>query len=68
MPATSDTKPRDLITIPELAELYPELGGVDRLYRLCRNGQLPAAIHLGQKWLVSVPKLERWLHGDAVAS
>jgi len=52
----------DLISIPDAAGrigLHP-----DTLYRLCRTGQFPPAIQIGSRWRVSVPKLERYLHGD----
>jgi excisionase family DNA binding protein len=53
----------DLISIPETAG---RVGlHVDTLYRLCRAGQFPPAIQIGARWRVSVPKLERYLHGDA---
>jgi predicted DNA-binding transcriptional regulator AlpA len=51
----------DLISIPDAAlriGLHP-----DTLYRLCRTGQFPPAIQIGARWRVSVPKLERFLHG-----
>ena len=52
-----------VISIPDAAGrigLYP-----DTLYRLCRTGQFPPAVQIGARWRVSVPKLERYLHGDA---
>ncbi len=52
----------DLISIPDAAGrigLHP-----DTLYRLCRTGQFPPAIKIGSRWRVSVPRLERYLHGD----
>lgn len=51
----------DLISIPDAAGrigLHP-----DTLYRLCRTGQFPPAIQIGSRWRVSVPRLERYLHG-----
>ena len=51
----------DLISIPQAAQrlgLHP-----DTLYRLARTGQFPPAVHVGAKWLVSVRRLERFLHG-----
>ena len=52
----------DLISVPDAAA---RLGlHADTLYRLCRNGQFPPAIQIGKRWRVSVPKLERYLHGD----
>jgi excisionase family DNA binding protein len=53
----------DLISIPDAARrlgLHP-----DTLYRLCRTGQFPPAIQIGGRWRVSVPRLERYLHGSA---
>ncbi len=52
----------DLISVPDAAG---RLGlHADTLYRLCRTGQFPPAIQIGARWRVSVPKLERYLHGD----
>jgi excisionase family DNA binding protein len=56
----------DLITVPEAAArlgMHP-----DTLYRLCRSGQFPPAVQIGSRWKVSVPRLERYLHGEPVAS
>ena len=53
----------DLISVREAAEivkLHP-----DTLYLLCRTGQFPPAIKIGSRWRVSVPRLERFLHGEA---
>ena len=53
----------DLISVPDAAHrlgLHP-----DTLYRLCRTGQFPPAIQIGARWRVSVPKLERFLHGGS---
>jgi predicted DNA-binding transcriptional regulator AlpA len=51
----------DLISIPETAR---RIGlHADTLYRLCRTGQFSPAIHIGGRWKVSVPRLERYLHG-----
>ena len=53
----------DLISIPDAAS---RIGlHADTLYRLCRTGQFPPAIQIGSRWRVSVPRLERYLHGDA---
>lgn len=52
----------DLISVPEASRrigVHP-----DTLYRLCRTGQFPPAVQIGSRWRVSVPKLERFLHGD----
>jgi predicted DNA-binding transcriptional regulator AlpA len=52
----------DLISIPETAR---RIGlHADTLYRLCRTGQFSPAIPLGGRWRVSVPRLERYLHGE----
>jgi excisionase family DNA binding protein len=53
---------RDLLTVPEAARRvgrHPET-----LYRLCRAGQFPPAVRIGSGWLVSVPRLDAWLHGS----
>lgn len=56
---------RDLITIPEAAR---RLGThKDTAYRLAREGRFPgdAAVLLGtRRWRVSLPKLNRFLHGE----
>jgi len=56
----------DLISVAAAAELV----GVhpDTLYRLCRTGQFPPALQIGRQWRVSVPRLERHLHGEAETS
>ena len=56
----------DLLSIPETARRI----GVhaDTLYRLCRTGQFPPAIQIGRGWRVSVPRLDRYLHGDETDS
>ena len=52
----------DLISIPEAAR---RVGlHADTLYRLCRTGRFPPALQIGSRWRVSVPRLERYLHGD----
>jgi excisionase family DNA binding protein len=56
------TRP-DLITVPEAARMIGL--HTDTLYRLCRTGQFDPAIQIGARWRVSVPRLERYLHGDA---
>jgi hypothetical protein len=40
----------------------------DTLYRLARAGQFPPALQIGSRWLVSVPRLERFLHGELAVS
>jgi excisionase family DNA binding protein len=52
----------DLITIPEAAKRIRL--HADTLYRLCRAGQFPSGLQIGSRWRVSVPRLERYLHGD----
>ena len=55
----------DLISIPDAAG---RIGlHADTLYRLCRTGKFPPAIQIGSRWRVSVPRLERYLHGDIEA-
>jgi excisionase family DNA binding protein len=52
----------DLISIPETAR---RIGlHADTLYRLCRTGQFSPAIQIGGRWRVSVPRVERYLHGE----
>ena len=51
----------DLISVPEAAR---QIGlHADTLYRLCRTGRFSPTIQIGSRWRVSVPKLERYLHG-----
>lgn len=60
--------PQDLITLPDAAR---RLGiGIDTAKRLVREGEFPggAALRVGRQVRVSVPRLERWLHGDTVLS
>jgi predicted DNA-binding transcriptional regulator AlpA len=53
----------DLISIPNAAI---RIGlSAETVYRLARAGQFEPAIRVGARWLVSVPRLERFLHGDA---
>ena len=65
MPESLEVAP-DLITVPEAARRV----GInpDSLYRLIRDGKFPPAVRIGTTTIrVSVPKLERMLHGDAPA-
>jgi predicted DNA-binding transcriptional regulator AlpA len=56
----------DLISIPETAR---RIGlHADTLYRLCRTGHFPPAIQIGGRWKVSIPRLERYLHGKTTDS
>ena len=36
----------------------------DTLYKLAARGDFPPAVKIGARWLVSVPRLERFLHGE----
>ena len=55
------TRP-DLISVPEAARMIGL--HTDTLYWLCRTGQFDPAIQIGSRWRVSVPRLERYLHGN----
>ncbi len=51
----------NVLTVPEAAR---ELGiSKDLAYSLARRGELPGAIQLGRRWVVSLIKLRRELHG-----
>jgi len=55
--------PDDLLSVPAAARrvgMHPE-----SLYRIIRQGDFPPAVHIGGKIRVSVPRLERYLHGEA---
>jgi len=71
MPAMSARNDReraavDLISIPIAAS---RLGlSAETVYRLERSRQFEPAIRVGARWLVSVPRLERSLHGDAIVA
>jgi excisionase family DNA binding protein len=54
----------DLISIPEAAR---RLGmHRDSLYSMAREGSFEPAVRIGRRhWVVSVPRLQRMLHGDA---
>jgi excisionase family DNA binding protein len=58
----------DLLTLPGAAKRL----GIHRVtaLRMAESGRFPgdAAVKVGRKWLVSVPKLDRYLHGERVAS
>jgi predicted DNA-binding transcriptional regulator AlpA len=56
----------DIISIPEAARRIGVCA--ESLYRLSRAGKFPPAIRIGSRVIVSVPKLERFLHGDASLS
>ena len=55
---------KDLITVLELVKREPALGHPESIRRLIRAGKFPPAVHVGRKVLISVPKLERYLHGE----
>ena len=56
----------DLISVPETAK---RLGvSTETIYRQIRAGNFPPAVHIGRKVKVSVPKLNRYLHGEAGAA
>lgn len=57
--------PPDLLTVPEAARRLRR--SPDSLYRLIRAEEFDPAVRVGGRWLVSVPKLERMLHGDEAA-
>jgi predicted DNA-binding transcriptional regulator AlpA len=64
--APADESAPDIISIPECAR---RLGKhPDTIYRLARTGQFPPAILIGGRWAVSVPRLNRYLHGSADAA
>jgi predicted DNA-binding transcriptional regulator AlpA len=37
----------------------------DYMYKLAREGRLPFVVQIGDDYVVSIPKLERYLHGDS---
>ena len=58
-----DDSAPDLASVPATARrlgVHPET-----LYKLIRAGEFEPAVHLGRKVLVSLPRLERYLHGEA---
>lgn len=60
--------PPDLLTIPAAAR---RLGiSPNHALNLARAGNFPgdAAVRIGSRWRVSVPKLEHYLHGDLTSS
>jgi len=58
-----DKQDPDLLSIPEAAL---RLGlHADTLYSLARAGKFPPAVQIGARWRVSVPRLERYLHGES---
>jgi excisionase family DNA binding protein len=63
-PIVVGQSPTDLISIAEAARRI----GMhrDSLYRLARTGHFPPAVQIGARWRVSVPRLERFLHGHDI--
>ena len=57
-----ESPPPDLITIPAAARRIGKHR--DTLYKLAATGEFPPAVRIGSRWLVSVPRLERFLHGE----
>ena len=51
-----------VLSVPEAAELL----GISRdlAYDLARRGELPGAVQLGRRWVVSRPKLLAWLGAE----
>ncbi len=60
--APADMSAPDLLTVPEAAHRLRR--EPDSLYRLIRAGKFGPAVKVGGRWLVSVPKLEKLLHGE----
>jgi excisionase family DNA binding protein len=60
--APADNSAPDLLTIPEAARRLRR--EPDSLYRLVRAGKFAPAVKVGGRWLVSVRKLERIVHGE----
>jgi predicted DNA-binding transcriptional regulator AlpA len=54
----------DLISVAACARMPGIDVHPDTLYRLCRAGQFPPAIKIGRQWRISVPRLQRFLHGE----
>jgi excisionase family DNA binding protein len=54
---------------PDLLTVHAAAGRVgvhpETLYRAIRAGEFEPAVRIGGSWRVSVPKLNRLLHGDA---
>jgi hypothetical protein len=50
------------VTIPTAAAVVGCSPGT--LYRRCREGKFPPALHIGRRWYVSWPLLERHLAGE----
>jgi excisionase family DNA binding protein len=56
----------DIISIPKAAK---RIGlSAETIYRLARSGRFEPAVRVGARWLVSVPRLEKFLHGDGTAA
>jgi excisionase family DNA binding protein len=51
-----------VVTVPQAAEL---LGiSKDLAYDLARRGELPGAVQLGRRWIVSLVRLQNAVHGE----
>lgn len=57
--------PPDLVSIPVACRDYLPISD-ETGYQLAKAGRFPgdAAFRVGRKWVVSVPKLLRYMHGD----
>jgi predicted DNA-binding transcriptional regulator AlpA len=63
---TNEPTDPDLIRIPAASRrlgVHPDTG-----YKMARAGEFPGAVQIGSRWLVSVPRLERFLHGEPEAA
>jgi excisionase family DNA binding protein len=48
-----------------LAECGKRLGrSRSYMYKLAREGRLPFVVQIGDDYVVSIPRLERYLHGE----
>jgi excisionase family DNA binding protein len=54
----------DLLSIPETARMLNM--SAEHCYRLARRGDLPGAVRIGSRWLVSRPRLSAHLHGPSL--
>jgi predicted DNA-binding transcriptional regulator AlpA len=50
------------VSIPTAADVVGV--SASTLYRWCREGKFPPALHIGRRWFVSWPLLERYLAGE----
>jgi predicted DNA-binding transcriptional regulator AlpA len=62
--APGDRLPDDLLTVPQAAVRVGM--SADALYQAIRRGGFPPAVRVSSRTIrVSVPRLERFLHGEA---